>query len=455
MDLKHLGRNTVVYGVGNFFLRFTRFALIPLYTRLLSPGDYGLLLTLLATVEVVKIFMGLQMSPALIRYYKESERDRTEGTLLGTSILVEVLASVAFAAICMVCAAGLTLRVGWSADILRYAAPVCILAASEALYLHVISYHRARNQAVRFMVESLAGSILVVLASAAVLGLGGPWLGALLFGHAASYAVVGAVVLLRICRTVRPSFSLGLVPRLFSFGAPLVLSASAWFVLELADKYFLAYFRSLEEVAIYGVGYKVASILVMTVVVPFQIAYGPFTFAILEEEGARRKLARIFFYLVLAMGLVAVAVALASPVVVHVLAPPSYRSAALVALCILPAGVLLGLFQWASALIHIAKKTYLIGILMAFVSILNLALNFLLVPRMGWLGAALATNLSFLVAVVVLFILGLRLYPVPLLAEARAELRRLRKSRVWTMGLAEMWRVSLAWAPELLGRGGR
>ena len=74
----------------------------------------------------------------------------------------------------------------------------------------------------------------------------------------------------------------------------------------------------------------------------------------------------------------------------------------------------MGLFYWAAALIHIVKKTYIIGLIAALAAALNLLMNYLLIPRLGWVGAAIATNAAFLFATTGIFILGMQRFPVPL-----------------------------------------
>ena len=51
---------------------------------------------------------------------------------------------------------------------------------------------------------------------------------------------------------------------------------------------------------------------------------------------------------------------------------------------------------------------------MAIAAALNLLMNYLLIPRLGWVGAALATNIAVMFATTSILILGIQLFPVPL-----------------------------------------
>ena len=75
MSLKKLGENTAIYAIGNVGLRAASFLLIPLYTHTLSVADYGLLATLLITIQLMLIVMNMGMRTTLVRFLKEHEEN--------------------------------------------------------------------------------------------------------------------------------------------------------------------------------------------------------------------------------------------------------------------------------------------------------------------------------------------------------------------------------------------
>ena len=415
MEIKSFVKNAGLYAIGTFALRLASFLLIPVYTRSLSMSDYGLLLTLMVTVEIVMIFMGMQMTPAFIRFRQEFESRDLLGRLWGTSIVVKLTGCFVVASLSLAfLLPSVLIKLGRSRDVLPYIAVVCCVTVCMTLHRHMISFYRARNDAAKYNIFSVSTALLTVLLTILVLWVLGMGIKGILIARAISYALVAVYVFAKISRQVRPSFSLAIVPQLLGFGLPLVLSASAWFIMEASDRYFLAHYVGLETVAMYGLGYKVASILLLIVVTPFQLAYGPFTFAVLGGPDADRKLARLFFYLMSALLVVGLGIGATSPLLMRIMAPTEYRQAYLVTLCILPVAAMTGVYLWASALIHITKKTYLIGVTAAMAAGLNLLMNYLLIPRLGWVGAAIATNAAFLFATTGIFILGMQLFPVPL-----------------------------------------
>ena len=64
--LKKTGRNTLVYGLGGIAGRIVSFLLIPLYTRYLTPGDYGTIELLDLTGSVIGMFAGIGLGSVVL-----------------------------------------------------------------------------------------------------------------------------------------------------------------------------------------------------------------------------------------------------------------------------------------------------------------------------------------------------------------------------------------------------
>ena len=83
--IKELLKDTVVYGLGTLTTKGLGFLLIPIYTRYLTPGDYGILALVNMWGAVLGVLFGLGQPRALFRYYfKESDRERGGEEVLST-----------------------------------------------------------------------------------------------------------------------------------------------------------------------------------------------------------------------------------------------------------------------------------------------------------------------------------------------------------------------------------
>src|SRR4051794_19021980 len=71
--LKELVRHSAVYGLGSIVARVLAGLLLPLYTRYLSPSDYGLIETLVALSAVLTALVAQAMKSAFFRFYFDSD----------------------------------------------------------------------------------------------------------------------------------------------------------------------------------------------------------------------------------------------------------------------------------------------------------------------------------------------------------------------------------------------
>jgi O-antigen/teichoic acid export membrane protein len=80
-------KNTMVYGAGDVVSKAIGFFMIPVYTRFLTPSDYGVISLLMLFTTFVSIIASLGMSQAIMRIYYEGENDRERHTIYTTSLI--------------------------------------------------------------------------------------------------------------------------------------------------------------------------------------------------------------------------------------------------------------------------------------------------------------------------------------------------------------------------------
>ncbi|MBI5363334.1 MAG: polysaccharide biosynthesis C-terminal domain-containing protein [Planctomycetes bacterium] len=183
--------------------------------------------------------------------------------------------------------------------------------------------------------------------------------------------------------------------RLWTFSGPLLLSGLCGFVLHQADRFFVLGASGTADVGVYGLCYKLGSIGNALVFEAFALIWYPFVFGVREEEHLKRLIRAVLVYFTLVMSVVSLALALFSPELVRVMADASFFDAHR-GLPLVAAGYLFwSVYQIVSTVFFVRERTWMVSALVAGAAVLNLALNALLVPRMGWMGAAWATCATF------------------------------------------------------------
>lgn len=383
-------------------------------------------MTLLVTVEMMIIFMGIEIKSALIRFYQEFESVKLTGQLMGSSILINVLGCFVVTGFSLMIFPTLLRNHDQGNSILPYLLLTCYVAAAQSLYWCMLSYHRARNEALKYLIFNLLSALFILSFSLLALMVFHAGIKGILLVQIASYGIIALFIFLNLLRTIPVAVSSFTFWQLVRFAFPVAVAASTWSSMGAVNRYFLAYFMGLEVVGIYDLGYKLASFLLLTVVMPFQMAYGPFAFANLERPDIKEKLGRLFMVLILSLLSVSLIVILALPSLMRIVAPPEYLEAYGVTLYILPSIAMTGIYYWAVALIQIVKKTYVIGLTAVLAAGLNIVLSYWLIPLFGWRGSAVATNIAVLFVTLTIFIIGMRLFPVPLRHEFMTSIKAIR-----------------------------
>jgi O-antigen/teichoic acid export membrane protein len=229
----------------------------------------------------------------------------------------------------------------------------------------------------------------------------------LLIGQVAVLLLFAGVLL----DIIRGSFSRDSAREILSFGLPLMPATLAMISLTIADRYFLRVYSSFDQIGIYGLGYNFGVIVSVLVVTPFMLSWGPTMWSVSEKPFAKQFYARVLTYFTLVALFVALAISILSPEIIRIM---SRSSAFWVAWKVVPlisiSYVFYGLYFLTNVGIYLKKKTAYIPLIVGSAAVINLALNFLLIPGGGIMGAAIATLISYILLVVFAYVVSQRSY---------------------------------------------
>jgi len=370
---------------------------IPIITRLFSPEDYGNYVLVMATVSILTTIVGW-LSMSIIRFYPACERDGRLPELYGTAVRW-LLISVAVLAIIF---SGLIF-----ATRAKLGDQLYHLMLIGVLVLVATSIFRVSQQFLRakrrvgwygsFSVWQSVARLGIGIALVIALGFG---VEGLLWGSVLSVAVA-LPLLWKLAIggfSWSKSVSINLTKEMAKYGFPLVVANLAAWILSLSDRYILEFSRGAHEVGIYSASYAISEKSILLLVSLFMLASGPIGMNIWEKEGEKKsqefvsKLTR--YYLIICLPAVVGLSVLAQPIIDVLTAPEYYQGFRIVPLVAL-GGFFLGLQQRFQSGLMFYKKTKLVMIGIIASGLLNLGLNFLLVPKYGYMAAAGTTAVSY------------------------------------------------------------
>jgi len=411
-NIKRLGSHVIIYGFGNVGNRIVGFLLVPIYSRYLSPADYGVLALVTMFAQVLYTFMNMGQSSALFRTYFRHDTPEGRQTVITTSLWLILVLSFPIGLLALVLSKPLATMLAGSPQYAFWVALGIGGVAFKTLLRVPQAVLRAREQSRAFAGLSVVQTIVtLVLAIFFVVGLHLGGRGVLL-SQLLAEVLLCVYLIPVIIKGLAFRFSLTDAKELLGYGLVLMPGALLSFVIHLADRYFLKLFVSVSAVGIYALGYRIGEVLYMAIMA-FELAYPQFVYGHLKKPGAKDLYARVCTYYLAGLGATWLVVSIFAEETVRIMAHPAYYEAYRVVPWIAGAFLFQGLGTvWnISMFVHkIVKFRLLTSIATAIVS---LGLNLTLIPRYHMMGAAAVALFSFIFQFLVQARIGYHLFPVP------------------------------------------
>jgi O-antigen/teichoic acid export membrane protein len=410
--LKELFRHSAIYGLGSIVARVLGVLLLPLYTRYLSPSDYGLIETLVALSAVLSALVAQAMKSAFFRFYFDSVEPGRRLLVVRTAFWYVLAASTAT----LVVGVAFSRQISWLLFHTQHHADL-VIAAFVGLwaamnYDQMTSLFRVEQRSTAYVTATLA-NVGITIAATVLLVVAfdqGP-LGVLVGNFTGTLAVY-AVLLLYSRHALGLQFDRPLYRAMNRFGLPLVPSAVALWLTNFADRFFLIKLTDPHEVGLYSIGVRLSSAIVL-LLTAFRLAWPAFAYSIEDDREARRTYSFVLTYVVFVCCWLALGLGLLAPWILKLITTAPFYPAENVV-----APLAFGVAAFAGyVVVQIgtgrARRTRANWIVTGAAATLNIVLNIALIPSYGRMGAAVATLISYAVLFVFMAWRAHAVFPVP------------------------------------------
>lgn len=407
--LRRLATTGAAYTAASILSKVIAVALLPLYTRYLTPEDYGAAEVLFAAVVLISIVVRFGLIEAILRFYYKDDED-PDRVVAGT-----------FAGLFWLSTLGALLALPFADPIsellLDESAPDLTRIAIGGLWVltmweFLLTLFRLDERARAFFLTTILNVVAAIaLTVVLVVGLDEGARGLLLGSYATGAAFVLVLVAMQWRRlSLRPDVPL--LRRLFRFGLPTMPAEVSLYLLNFVDRLIIVRTLGLAEAGLYSLAVKFAQ-AVNVLVRGFQLAWPPLAYSIRDDEEARRTYATVVTLFLAGCAFVVTGMWLFSRWIVRALAAPEFFDAYEAIGLISTAVTLYALYLVLVVILGRTGRTEFnfpaaIGALVA-----NVALNLALVPPLGIAGAGIALVASYLVALGLMYVFTQRLFPVP------------------------------------------
>lgn len=415
-QLKRLGSDTAIYGISTIIGRALNFLLLPFYTNVLPPGDYGIVSYVFSIIAFVNVLYAYGMESGYFKYSSTLEIG-TQKENFSTPLLLLVVSSTLFSLLMAAAAAPIAAGLGLPAPL----TPIVYCASGVLAFdaLAIIPFAALRTEHKPRLFASIKVVNIVITVVMNIILLVGLRTGVI--GIFVSNLVASGCTLLMLVPTVKRHFRIGvnksLMNALLRFGLPFIPAGLATMAVQVIDRPILRSLTDDATVGIYQASYRLG-IFMMLIVQMYDFAWRPFYFSTAGEPNAKQLFARVLTYLFLFMSGIFLVVSFFIEDMVklsffgHHIIHPSYWGGLNIVPVVLVGYMFLGISNNMSAGIYIEKKTTYMPAITFAGALVNIAANYLLIPSMGMLGAAWATLLAYLVMALVLYMVVQKVYPI-------------------------------------------
>lgn len=416
--LKKLLAHTSVYTAGSLLVTMASLVSFPIFTRIFSVEEYGLLSLISATLMLLVGFGKLGVQHSTVRFYSEVATGKRAVTL-GEYYSTVVFGMAASATIVTLLWVGVsqTIPAEWWNDarvrgLLLLTAVLVVLRATDSSLVNILqAQQRSAAYSIYNVIKKYGGLAIILVTVFYVLpGLHGFYVGTIVAEGIAITALF--IYLLRGRKLSLSAFSPSLYRAMLVFGIPMIAYEMGGILLNLGDRYIIEFMLGPAALGLYSAAYNFCEYVSLILMVSIGQAIVPMYVHTWEERGeqATRQLVEqsLHFYILLGAAVVAGMAAVGEDML-GFLASEKYREGAVIIPYVAAGMVIDGALAIVAAGLYIHKKTKVLMILVVAAALLNVLLNVLLVPALGIVGAAVATLISYIVLVTGGFIYSRRL----------------------------------------------
>jgi len=390
------GKDTLLYVPYRIFPVLFGFIGLWIYTRIFSPADYGVYTLLNITILLLGILAYTWIDDANLRFYQPYKKDGRLRTYFTTTFVLQTLTLVVLFLILL----GLWRLALLPWELVDY---MLLLAGAMAIFSYfetVLTFLRSERQATEASLYRTLSAFLYLAVSLFFIFAFHLGIASILLSYIVTNLGITIVVMLKhryLSYIDLRSFSWDTMKEFTGYGLPLIMTEVFYWLLVLSDRYIIEFFRGPHEVGIYSASYQLADYPISLFTSMMLVAALPLIFDMWEKKGeelTKRMLTGLMRYYALFVVPAFAGVALLAPYIMTILTA-DYASGFVIVPFVCLSKALYGLVWYLNKGMELYKKTMIMALLIAFAGATDIGLNILLVPRLGFLGAAASLAIAY------------------------------------------------------------
>ncbi len=413
--IKQLTKDTALYGISTIVGRFLGFILVPFYTNVFSPEEFGIQSYIYAFLAFANIVYIYGMDAAFMKFATVDEKDKNK--VFSTGYIFVTITTLAFSVI-------LVLVHKWIANetdltnyshIFLYVIGILFL---DTATLIPFSELRLERKAGKFALIKILNILINVGLNFILILKYKMGIEAIFISNLIASAFSFVVLAPDIFKTLEFTIDKFYLKKMLYFGITYLPASVASMIVQVVDVPIIRELTDESTLGIYRANYKLG-IFMMLFVSMFHYAWQPFFLTNAKEENAKKIFSKVLSLFLIFTSFMWIILSLfiddiASFQIYHErsLIGKEYLVGIYIVPIILLAYIFHGLYINFIAGIYLEEKTKYLPAITGLGALLNIISNFILVPVIGILGGAISTLLSYVVMSIGIFIVSQRFYKI-------------------------------------------
>lgn len=393
-SIKRLASTSIIYGVGSALTKSISLLALPVFTKYLSPAEYGVLSLILLLSALIQPIIALGLNTSMgIAYFSSNTLENKSQTVWSSFILL-CLSSIIFILITYFLIEEIAQLMLHSQKYNHLILITIIFTCLNAIVTPFMLKIQFENQAKTFVILSFLIATITVLFSIYFVVYSQKSIAGIIYGQFLASIFSFFVFIYFAKKDLTFIFDMKIVKKIFKLGYPLIPSSFFLLVILQSNRYILEWFEGVDAVGIYSIGFSFG-MLMNVFVSGFTQAWYPYFMSFMnKQDEIGEKFANILYLYIAVFGFISLLFFIFAKTIIEMFVSIEFYEASQVIGLVAMSQFFIGIFSILTPIVYYNFEVKYISILQSIVALLSIPINIIFIYYFGSIGAGIGLCVS-------------------------------------------------------------
>jgi len=410
--MSRLFKHSVVYGMSETISRGTGFILMFIYVRILADSQIGIRTLLYFASAFLGLFYTLGLDNAFLRYFMDEDYKDKRSKIFSTTVCFTVLIGLLFVVASVFFGKSISILITESDSYVYLTRLLFIIIILDTIVIYPSLVLRAENRFQYYSLISIARFFLFILLNLVLVWYLDRGVNGVFEANLIVVLLIFFFLLPVYGKYFSGQISFQILKKMLFFGVPTIFTIFAMRIIDLSDRRIIQYFFDESKVGQYSYAYTLGMVGIMVFVNSFRTAWQPFFLSLKLNPEVKNIFSRVATYYAMFICMVFLGMVLFKNEIFSLYAPGKPLFLSNIIPFVAFSYIIYGLYIIMLPGVFFREKTIYLPIATVTGALVNVGLNFIFIPRLGIIGAAYTTIISYAVMVMILYFVSRYIYLV-------------------------------------------